>query len=172
MTGDTVVVLEMTRLEAAHLTGLLDQFVDLLEEAAGSPPDSGAPPADPALARLVPDAYADDAEASREFRGMTERDLLDRRLSDATTMRATLAVDGRQLDPARLRGDVTAVMAVTLDAEGTQVWLRTLAALRLVLASRLGIRSEADHVEDDPRFGIYDWLGYRLDGLVRAVEAT
>ena len=43
-----------------------------------------------------------------------------------------------------------------------------LAAIRLVLATRLGIRSEEDHDEDDPRFGIYDWLGYRLDGLVQA----
>lgn len=172
MTGDSLLVLEMTRLEAAHLTGLLDQFIDLLDEAVATPPASGAPPTDPALARLVPDAYADDAEASREFRGMTERELLDRRGSDARTMRSTLAVNGRQLDPTRLKGDVTAAMAVRLDAEAAQVWLRTLAALRLVLASRLGIRSEADHDEDDPRFGIYDWLGYRLDSLVRALDAA
>ena len=47
-----------------------------------------------------------------------------------------------------------------------------LAAIRLVLATRLGIRSEEDHDVDDPRFGIYDWLGYRLDGLVQAASTT
>ena len=49
-------------------------------------------------------------------------------------------------------------------------WLRTLAAIRLVLATRLGITEEDRHSPEDPRFGIYDWLGYRLDGLVSAVE--
>ena len=51
-----------------------------------------------------------------------------------------------------------------------RAWLRTLAAIRLVLASRLGIEVAEDHDPDDPRFGIYDWLGYRLDGLVAAVD--
>jgi len=44
------------------------------------------------------------------------------------------------------------------------------AAIRLVLASRLGIVDADDHDEDDPRFGIYDWLGYRLHGLVTAID--
>ncbi len=42
---------------------------------------------------------------------------------------------------------------------------------RLVLATRLGIRSDDDHDPADPRFGVYDWLGYRLDGLVQAATA-
>jgi len=49
-------------------------------------------------------------------------------------------------------------------------WLRTLAAVRLVLATRLGIGDADEHLDGDPRFGIYDWLGYRLDGLVRAMS--
>ena len=61
-------------------------------------------------------------------------------------------------------------MQLRLDPEDLQAWLRTLAALRLVLASRLGITTEDDHDGDDPRFGIYDWLGFRLDGLVRAAD--
>lgn len=36
---------------------------------------------------------------------------------------------------------------------------------------RLGIVEAEDHDSDDPRFGIYDWLGYRLDGLVGALDA-
>jgi hypothetical protein len=57
-----------------------------------------------------------------------------------------------------------------LEPEDLRAWLRCLAAIRLVLATRLDIRSEDDHDVDDPRFGIYEWLGYRLDGLVQAVS--
>jgi hypothetical protein len=39
-----------------------------------------------------------------------------------------------------------------------------------VLATRLDIQSEADHDVEDPRFGVYEWLGYRLDGLVQAAS--
>lgn len=167
MSGGRIVVLEITRLEAAHLSGLLTQFTQLLAESADL---TDAPPADPAVARLVPDAYSDPDEAS-EFRRITERELLDHRAADAETVLQTLTVRGSQLDPATLTGDVEAVMAVALDADAARAWLRTLAALRLVLASRLGIQHEDDHDEDDPRFGIYDWLGYRLDGLVQALDA-
>ena len=62
------------------------------------------------------------------------------------------------------------VMLLRLDPEDLRAWLRTLAALRLVLASRLGIKTEDDHDDASPRFGIYDWLGFRLDGLVRAAD--
>ncbi len=57
-----------------------------------------------------------------------------------------------------------------LEPEELRAWLRCLAAIRLVLATRLDIRSEDDHDVDDPRFGIYEWLGYRLDGLVQAAS--
>ncbi len=63
---------------------------------------------------------------------------------------------------------MTDVITIPLDPDGVRSWLRTLAAVRLVLASRLGIIDDDDHSDDDPRFGIYDWLGFRLDGLVRA----
>ena len=60
---------------------------------------------------------------------------------------------------------------VAIDEDQARAWLRTLAAVRLVLASRLGIAHEDDHDAEDPRYGIYDWLGYRLDGLVNAIDA-
>jgi len=161
---DRLVVLEITRMEAVHLAGLVTQFADLLTETTDATPD------DPALARLVPDAYADDADAAREFRELTQRDLLDRRSTDAATVLASLhSVSG----PTLVTGDeeaLTKIAIIELDADTLGCWLRTLAALRLVLASRLGIVDEADHDDTDPRFGIYDWLGYRLDGLVRAAE--
>ena len=61
-----------TDLERELLTDLATQVIELL----GEPPDAefagigggDGLSADPAIARLLPDAYRDDAEASREFR--------------------------------------------------------------------------------------------------------
>lgn len=162
MNDERLVVLEISRLEAAHLAGLVEQFVELLVAS-----DMGAEQhADPALARLVPDAYPDDADAAREFREITQSDLLARREADARALLATLpAADG-----AADGDDPADVLVLPLDPESVRAWMRTLTAVRLVLASRLGIESEDDHDEDDPRFGTYDWLGFRLDGLIQAAD--
>jgi len=168
MTPGRLVVLELSRMEATHLAGLVTQFAELLDETGEGLPD------DPAVLRLVPDAYADDAEAAREFRGLTQRELLERRSADAGAVLATLAeavdlsVDGN--DPADSEAALVETTLIRLGPDDLQAWLRTLAAVRLVLASRLGITHEDDHVDDDPRFGVYDWIGYRLDGLVRAAD--
>lgn len=157
---ERIVVLELARLEAAHLAGLVRQFAELLDD-----PGEG----DPAIERLVPAAYEDEDDA-REFRELTEAGLLERRRTDAEAMLTTLHTILGPLpdDPA----DPALVEAVTipLDAAAAQSWLRTLAAVRLVLASRLGIERPEDHDPDDPRFGIYEWLGFRLDGLVQALD--
>lgn len=159
---ERTIVLELARIEAAHLAGLVTQFDELLDESGDASGD------DPALRRLVPDAYAD-AEAAQEFRDVTESDLLGRRRADAAVVLATLSpysdLSDDPQDPALVE-----TVQVALDADAVQSWLRTLAALRLVLASRLGIETEDDHLEEDPRFGIYDWLGYRLNGLVLALD--
>lgn len=159
-----VAVVVLSRLEAAHLTALTVQFTELL--------GAGEPAADPALARLVPDAYPDDDESAREFRDLTQTDLLQRRAADAARVLATLRADGETIDPAVVTDDDAAhEYAIALDADHAGAWLRTLSALRLVLASRLGIEAETDGDPGDPRYGIYDWLGYRLDVLVRALDA-
>jgi len=161
-----IVVLEMAKLEAAHLTGLVEQFLDLLEE-----PSIPTTPSDPAVARLVPDAYPDDSEAGVEFRSVTQGDLLQRRRSDAETVLADLDDDGARLVVEELDDSAaTTAMTVRLDSERAAAWLRTLTALRLVLATRLGITHEHDHDPDDPRFGVYDWLGFRLEGLLQALD--
>lgn len=164
MSAGRVVVLELTRMEAAHLAGLVTQFADLLEDAEGTA-------GDPAIARLVPDAYADDAPASQDFRDMTERDLLDRRRQDAGVVLGSLSDASAIPDDAEPGDDVLMELVdLRLEPEELRAWLRCLAAIRLVLATRLEIRSEDDHDVDDPRFGIYEWLGYRLDGLVQAAS--
>lgn len=156
------VVVTITRVEALHLRGLVAQFVDLLART-----DDAA--SDPAVARLVPSAYPDDAEAADQFREVSQPELLRRRAEDAAVVLADLADAGDAVDPAALRTEEAwEELAIVLDPERTASWLRTLSAVRLVLASRLGITSENDHDPDDPGFGIYEWLGYRLDGLVNA----
>lgn len=157
-----LVVLELARLEAAHLAGLVVQFAELVDE-----PDTGR--GDPALHRLLPDAYDNDADAAREFRSLTEGDLLANRRRDAAAVLASLqeaaVIPEDPDDPALME-----VIEIGLDADDARSWLRTLAAIRLVLATRLGITEPEDHDSEDPRFGIYDWLGYRLDGLVAALD--
>lgn len=160
----TRLVMEMSRIEAAHLMGLVSQFIEVLD--ASGPGDA----ADPAVARLTPDAYPQDADASAEFRTMTQSDLLVRRAADARSVLAQLAIAGA--DPESLREDnALDTVTIPLDPADASAWLRALAALRLVLAERLGIDTEDDHDEDDPRFAIYDWLGYRLDALVQELDA-
>ncbi len=155
------VVLEITRLEAAHLAGLVTQFAELVD---GAGTDEG----DPAIARLAPDAY-EERGAADEFRRLTEADLFDRRRDDAHAVLASLAGAARIPDDPEDPALLEAVL-IELPADSAQAWLRTLAALRLVLATRLGITEADHHSPDDPRFGIYDWLGYRLDGLVSAID--
>lgn len=155
---------DMSRIEAAHLMGLVGQFLDVLD---ASPPGDST---DPAVHRLTPDAYPEDGDASADFRSMTQADLLDRRRSDARVVLAGLTNAGA--DPDALTEDNSLdIVSLRLTVDDLASWLRALAALRLVLAERLGITTEDDHDDEDPRFAIYDWLGYRLDALVREVDS-
>lgn len=157
--NDRIVVMEVSGLEALHLAGIVGQFRDLVLDAGRDD--------DPAVARLLPDVYPDDDDASREFRRLTGADMLDRRAEDARTVLTTLGMDGGGLDPA---SDPDTTLTVALGETEARAWMRTLSAVRLVLATRLGIRDDDDHHPGDARFGIYDWVGYRLDGLVTALD--
>jgi hypothetical protein len=162
---DRTLVMEVTTIEAAHLAALARQFVELVEQTDSVSPD------DPALARLVPDAYPGDREASREFRRLTAGDILGRRAEQAATVITTLERTGELPAPADLDEDeAVAPRVVSLEPDELDAWLRTLAAVRLVLASRLGIQDEDDRAADDPRFLLYDWLGARLEALLTAVD--
>lgn len=159
--SEKIVVLEISGLEALHLAGIVGQFRDVVADSRRAD--------DPAVVRLLPDAYPDDDDATREFRRLTGDDLLGRRADDVEVVLRTLGMDGGDIDTA---GDPDATIAVALGEDEALAWMRTLSAVRLVLATRLGIQSEDDHSPDDPRFGIYDWIGYRLDGLVTALDRT
>jgi hypothetical protein len=102
---------------------------DPLEELTGLGTLPSGPPSDPALERLFPDGYRDDAPAAAELRRFTEDDL-------------------RAGKVERLRGLYTAVPAgggeVRLDDAGADAWLRALTDLRLVLGVRLEVEADTD----------------------------
>lgn len=159
--NEEVVHIRMARVEAAQLAQLVDDFRELV----GSDRDV----TDPAIGRLAPDAYPEDEVASQAFRDATRDDLLDRRALDADVVRTGLAglrgeIDSMSQDEAFAEHDV-AIAPSDVDA-----WLRTLTALRLVIAERLGVENDEDHDPEDARFGVYDWLGYRLELTIEAAD--
>ena len=151
------ITISLAWVEGRNLLHLIDEFLELV----GSPPVG----ADPALSRLTPVAYPDDEAAAAEFGSSTTHELLDRRRTDALAMRDDLV--GFDDDDER---DLLAAHEVDVAPERVDAWLRTLAAIRLVVASRLGIDQDDRHDADDPRFQVYDWLGYRLDDLVQRAD--
>lgn len=155
--SDDLVILTLTRIEASHLTDLVGQFQELLSEED--------PSKDPAMARLTPDIYPDDEEASNDLHDVTRSELLGRRALDAATVRADLD----RIEEGSV-GDALSAVDVSIAGSHLDPWLRTLAALRLVLASRLGISDDTEESDDDPARALYEWLGFRLEGLVQVAE--
>ena len=168
--------------EAALLRAMLTDLDTLLCSLEGSGADpAGATPAldplaamvgigtatsapeDPALARLFPDGYTDDDAASSDFRRYTQVELRDARRARIATALATLEATGHGRE--------------VLDAETAQAWLGVLNDLRLVLGERLEVTEDLEALlaamaPDDPRraaLGVYDWLGWVQETLVRAL---
>jgi hypothetical protein len=163
MSDQRLVVLQLSSIEIAQLSALLRQFSELVDEHRTT--------LDPALARLVPAAYPDDPAASEEFGRLTRDDLLGRRADDAGTVLRSLTGTGLGDDPAALdETDAALPRVLALDEDDAAAWMRTLTAIRLVLATRLGIATETDGDPDDPRTYLYEWLGGLLEGVVQAVS--
>ncbi|UKF78855.1 DUF2017 family protein [Clavibacter californiensis] len=151
--------------EVAMLRGLLGELRGILDEGAspGGATDGAAP--SPVVARLLPDAYPDDAEASAEFRRFTASDLSDAKAANATAVEATLA-------EADARGAGRRGLLVVLDPTGAQAWLRTLNDLRLAISVPLRI-DEADGWRDrapQESASLYDWLTFAQGSLIEAVD--
>jgi hypothetical protein len=159
--------------ESSLLSELASQLIVLLAERATSEPDpdpekasasallaqlgiggSSSAPLDPALARLLPDAYRNDDAASTDHRRLTEWGLVDRKIANAEAVLATLVAD-----------------PVELDDLAAQSWLRTLTDLRLTLAARLHIEEDGDDgTGDEAMLEVYDWLGYLQGTLLDEIE--
>jgi hypothetical protein len=153
--------------------------VDPLEELTGlhTGPGPGRP-TDPALVRLLPDAYGpggatgDDGQPEEseeadernnaEFRRLTERDLREGKIADADALLGAVTDSGGK---------------VVLDEEQAQMWLRTLNDVRLALGTHLGVTEDApgefDRLPlDDPRTQAYEayvWLSILQESLLSAL---
>lgn len=154
MTADRV-RFPLAAAEIRQLRTLVEEFVGLLRQPDGAP---ARPPA--------PSAYPDDPEADAAFRWATADDLRRRREQDAERVLADLATAGGSVRT----GPGRDARMLTVDPDGAASWMRTLTALRLALAARTDGRDEP-HPDDAPRL-VYEWLGYRLDTLVRAVDGA
>jgi len=126
--------------ERRVLHDLFTEVHDLLEDPAAPSDDDPLaelvgigtavrPPDDPALARLLPDAHKDDPQASAEFRRYTESGLRARK-------RQGLELALRTLDRGAL---------LRLNDAEAGAWLIALTDVRLVLAERIGLRTDDDH---------------------------
>jgi len=129
--------------------------------------------ADPAVRRLLPDAYPGDAESAAEFRRFTADGLVDRKELNARAVLASLGDEpADDADDLQIDGDLPVTIA--LDDAAVQSWLRTLTDLRLTLAERLEITADGvQHLdaEEAPFLAsVYDWLGMVQESLVYAID--
>ena len=135
--------LDLVDRERELLSSLLGQLAELLSDGDD----------DPAVRRLLPDGYRDDAEAAAEFRRYTRSGLVDHKTGAAEAVVEALRGEGR----------------ILLSPAEAERWLPTLTDLRLVLAERLGIRREEDQGEGIVA-DVYEWLGLLQAGLVAVLD--
>ena len=119
------------------LRSLISDVISMLqpEERAGQDPLAAmigldmdvAEPADRAVRRLLPNVMKDDADASLEFRQLTERSLRETKIG--ALQAAALDLDKDE---------------IVLTPEGARHWSMALNDVRLVLAERLDIQDEED----------------------------
>lgn len=165
-------------LEAAERDLLRKLFADIITMLEPATPAHADPlaaligldmdvtvPQDPALLRLLPDAVRDDDAASLEFRQLTERSVRENKI--AALKAASMGLESDK---------------VVLDDEAARLWATALNDVRLVLAERLEIRSEADaekvhEVQDwsnakdvDSYLSlVYNFVTWLQEGLVQAM---
>lgn len=185
------VVAFMDDQERRFVTSLLDQTHQLLAQATDTSPvdefealmldaglfdasggrsrEGGAQTPDPALARLLPPGHREDAQVADEFRRLTREGLRERKS-------AQLAVAADVLRSATSD-------RVSMSHDQAQAMLVALTDVRLVLAERLGIRTDEDaealHLQldrmsdQDEGLGLsiaYDFLTWLQETLVSALS--
>jgi Domain of unknown function (DUF2017) len=124
--------------------------------------DKPETPDDPVLARLLPDGYRDDPDASQEFRKYTEPGLRSVKQQAAQEMLDTLPEAGGKIQ---------------LSHDQAQAWLKALNDVRLALGVRLNVTEEFEEqwgrlAADDPQWAAYEvyaWLGAVQESLVQAL---
>jgi hypothetical protein len=113
---------------------------------------------DPAMRRLFPSAFLDDAAAADEFDAAVHDDLLGERLRAIDAMERTL-------------------QAESLSEEELAAWLAAVNDLRLVLGVRLAVTEDSTPEEfaEDPEtsraYRLYAFLSYLEEEVVEALSA-
>ncbi len=175
---------ELVTVIESHERLLLESLVEQLTELLGGQ-DSGFPPGDPLAAlahelttespmdhsdpviqRLFPDAYPDDPGANAQFQRYAQQGQRQERVDAAARVLADLDLPD---------ADGSTSLELRIPDAHADEWLRTLNALRLTLAVRLGIEDDQSHEDlaalpmDDPRLQLamlYDWFGLVLESLL------
>lgn len=171
--GDNAYLANFTEAEREVLVNLTEQITELLAERVDHHNDDplaamvgitahDTPPDDEVLLRLLPNAYADQVDAS-EFRRYTESTLRQKKHAHAMAMRMHLkaAVDG----------------VVELDHDSANAWLGAMNDVRLALGVRLKVEENTQQelellAPDDPMRGVYavySWLGWLQESLIDAL---
>lgn len=168
--------------EATVLQRLVAELVELLRsdvpERISEPGDPVAAligdysgpseqPEDEVLARLLPNAYADDEPAASEFRRFTERGLRDGKVTNARVVLDALG------DP-----DFSDQMTVTVKPGEVESWLKVFTDVRLAIGTRIGVEEDDEErwrtlPEDDPNryvHHLYLWLGWLQETLVASLS--
>ena len=159
--------------ERQVLINLVEQIVELLGERIDNYDDDplaamigitsfDSPPEDEVLMRLLPNAYAEQVDAS-EFRRYTESTLRARKSANAMSMRIDLKSSSD--------GYVEVVHV------GANAWLGGMNDIRLALGVRLNVQANSHEdleilAPDDPLRGVYavySWLGWLQESLIQAL---
>lgn len=113
---------------------------------------------DPAVERLFPRAFLEDAAASAEFDSVVRDDLLAQRLASIDTLERTLHAD-------------------RLSEDELLAWLAAVNDLRLVLGVRLAVTEESTpgdfegDREAERAYDLYAYLSYLEEDVVRALSS-
>ena len=171
LTGDEASALAALAAQVATLLGSDDAEpgeteADPLETMVGLTSGPVSTPDDPALRRLLPDAYAD-RDAAGEFRRLMDSEL--RRLKTDALDEVRGAVASAGGSGAKLR----------LAPQQAESWLQALTDIRLVLGTRLDVTEDledrwAQIGPDDPMaplLAAYEWLGWLQESVVLALDA-
>ena len=171
--GNNSYIAEFAQSERDVLLNLIEQLIELLSERVDHDHEDplaamvgitshDSPPEDEVLRRLLPNAYADEIDAS-EFRRYTESTLRGKKQAHAMSMRMYLksADDG----------------IVDLDHDSANAWLGAINDIRLALGVRLNVQENTSEFlellsPDDPLRGVYavyTWLGWLQESLLSSL---
>jgi hypothetical protein len=138
---------------------------DPLEAMVGMTTEPVAAPDDPALRRLLPDAYADET-MSGEFRRLMDGELRRQKTEALDELRRAVEGGGEK------------GVEVKLTLPQAELWLRALTDVRLVLGTRLDVTEDledrwANLKPNDPMaplLAAYEWLGWLQESVVLALD--